>query len=316
VVLGAQLLPATPVDVGLYVAYSLTVRTDPLDSSSIKTYLGGVSAWHEQAREATGLPLINPVKSRLVRSIINVALKRYKKKSKAKLPFSFAQWSRIMQQGFKSTASGEHQRLFMCFATLGPLRPSACSRICVKYRISGRGQIIFHKDSQLRIITDDPAWEHPYIAAEVFTDKNLDARKMRTIVIPHSALGIRPVSMLQDYILQRRPPSGGFLFAAPRGKSFRSTRYSNFSLALRKAYKTALPRATDVKCFAGGSPRKTLAQLIWDAGYSKRILADVGGWALRADAVDIYFKTQGHQILSLLHGLGQRLRRRGHSPRE
>jgi hypothetical protein len=135
------------------------------------------------------------------------------------------------------------------------------------------------------------------------------------VVIPHSALGARPVQLLRDYLLLRRPPSGGFLFAAPRGKSFRETRYSNFNEALRKAYIKAFPDATDAKRYAGGSPRKTLAQLIWDAGYSKRILADVGGWALRTDAVDIYFQTQGHQILQLLHGLGKRLKRRGHAPR-
>jgi hypothetical protein len=314
-VLGAQLLPASPVDVGLYIAYSLTVRPEPLDSTSIQTYLGGVSAWHEQAREATGLPLVNPIKTRMVRSIISVALKRYKKRSKAKLPFSLAQWSGIMQRGFKATASGDHQRLFLCFATLGPLRPSACSRICVKYRVSRQGQLIFRNSSQLKIITNDPSWEHPYISAEVFTDKNLDARKTRTVVIPHSALGIKPVKMLRDYLLQHRPPSGGFLFAAPQGRFFRSTRYSNFSNALRKAYSTAFPDASDIKKYAGGTPRKTLSQLIWDAGYSKRILADVGGWALRTDAVDIYFKTQGHQILHLLHGLGRRLQRKGHAPR-
>ena len=46
-----------------------------------------------------------------------------------------------------------------------------------------------------------------------------------------------------------------------------------------------------------------MAQWLWDAGHSKRVIADVGGWRTREDAVDGYFRTQGAAVLRILRAL-------------
>ena len=50
------------------------------------------------------------------------------------------------------------------------------------------------------------------------------------------------------------------------------------------------------------SGRKTLAQLLWDRGFSRRLIADAGGWFLKKEAM-LYFKTALHVILAALASL-------------
>jgi hypothetical protein len=53
------------------------------------------------------------------------------------------------------------------------------------------------------------------------------------------------------------------------------------------------------------SGRKSLAQWLWDDGHCRRIIADAGGWFLKRDAVDMYFKTARHIILSAVKNVGR-----------
>ena len=55
------------------------------------------------------------------------------------------------------------------------------------------------------------------------------------------------------------------------------------------------------------SGRKSLAQWLWDDGHCRRIIADAGGWFLKRDAVDMYFKTARHHILLAVAGIGAKL---------
>ena len=55
------------------------------------------------------------------------------------------------------------------------------------------------------------------------------------------------------------------------------------------------------------SGRKSLAQWLWDDGHCRRIIADAGGWFLKRDAVDMYFKTARHIILNAVKSIGRSL---------
>ncbi|KAK3239210.1 hypothetical protein CYMTET_50845 [Cymbomonas tetramitiformis] len=59
----------------------------------------------------------------------------------------------------------------------------------------------------------------PYVRGQLRFDKHADARKPRRFYLPEEvpALGVRPVELLEDYILRERVPSGGLLLTAPKG---------------------------------------------------------------------------------------------------
>ena len=58
-----------------------------------------------------------------------------------------------------------------------------------------------------------------------------------------------------------------------------------------------------LKMLGTHSGRKTLAQLLCDKGFSRRLIADAGGWFLKKEAMDLYFKTAMHVILMALADL-------------
>ena len=96
-------LPASPELVLGYVAYSLVERPFVLDSGTVDSYLGGVRAWHEQAKEETkgcGSGVLNPCRTPTVRAAMRVALKDYKKDSEAMRPLDLAEWTGMMARGF------------------------------------------------------------------------------------------------------------------------------------------------------------------------------------------------------------------------
>eukprot|EP00873_Tetraselmis_striata_P019885 jgi/Tetstr1/440149/TSEL_028506.t1 len=49
--------------------------------------------------------------------------------------------------------------------------------------------------------------------------------------------------------------------------------------------------------------RKSLAQWLWDGYRSARVIAHVGHWACRQDALDAYFKTSATEIIRLIAAL-------------
>ncbi len=109
-----------------------------------------------------------------------------------------------------------------------------------------------------------------------------------------------------------RPPSGGPLFAKPTKKGFAS-KGSNASADIKRAYKRTCSHgaieydAAIHDSLGTHSGRKSLAQWLWDEGHCRRIIADAGGWFLKRDAVDLYFKTARHIILGAVAGIGTKL---------
>jgi len=290
--------------ISLYCVWAFTFRNPTLDASTVQTYLNGVSGWHEQARQETGLPLLNPKKTSSVRLTLAVALRHYKKPSKAKRPISIEQWKAVFSTAFANTRSGKHQQLVLLLCTLGPLRPTASSRIVVKYSITRNGELLFHSDSDIKIIQSDSSNIHPYILVYIRRDKNVTSRNPREHFIPHYFLGFKPVQILQKYLLEQRPPSGSYLLSAPIGKTgFRTTKYTAQGKAISTAFARTFPGHPLIPFVSGGTPRKSLAQWLWDAGHERRLIADIGGWATTHDAVDGYFRTQGKKILQVLMSL-------------
>ena len=43
------------------------------------------------------------------------------------------------------------------------------------------------------------------------------------------------------------------------------------------------------------SGRKTLSQLLWEHGFSRQLIADAGGWYIKREAVDLYFRTSAQR---------------------
>eukprot|EP00238_Polyblepharides_amylifera_P000975 CAMPEP_0196572842 /NCGR_PEP_ID=MMETSP1081-20130531/2821_1 /TAXON_ID=36882 /ORGANISM="Pyramimonas amylifera, Strain CCMP720" /LENGTH=355 /DNA_ID=CAMNT_0041890303 /DNA_START=887 /DNA_END=1954 /DNA_ORIENTATION=- len=297
-------LPTTGPILVLYVIWALTWRPQGiLDSSTVVTYLNGLSTWHEQARAATGFNMVNPKKTAEVRSALRVAIKHYKKPSCAKRPMTIAQWTLMLKSGFKDTRSGRHQQLCLLLCTLGPLRPSASAHLRCLYRVVGN-KLVFSKDSDVKIVTGDATDDRPYVLIRVRKDKNVTSANPRYHYIPDKCLGVQCVLLLAEYLLVERPPSGSYLLSAPIGKSaFRLTRYTAQGASFRKAFERVFPNDPFAQYVSGGSPRKSLAQWLWDNGQERRLIADVGGWFTGQDAVDSYFKTQGIRILQVLRDL-------------
>ena len=57
-----------------YIAYSLMERGFILDAATVDIYLGGVRAWHEQAKFETGGAVVNTVATTAVRTALRIAL--------------------------------------------------------------------------------------------------------------------------------------------------------------------------------------------------------------------------------------------------
>lgn len=304
-----------------YIIWSVSMREPTLDASTIKNYCQGVSAAHEFLRAALRLPsLLNPMRTARVRRLLSVAMNEYKKPSKAKHYWTTREFKGMLRHGFDlATRSGRHRRLALWVHTLGVVRKSAGGRLRVQYRIAtgsrGEKKVVWSSTSSVRVCRDDHI---SYIKVLVTKDKNVQAWKHRTTYIPArvKALDLNPVHELERYIMEERPPSGGFLLAAPLGKKgWRSTPYSNQSNAFKGAYAKArglAAGAPEAEMYGSQSCRKSMAQWLWDDDWDKRVIADHGGWALQRDAVDIYFKTGRVKMLWAVAHLGhvQRARRK------
>ncbi|XRB11718.1 hypothetical protein RI054_03g15510 [Pseudoscourfieldia marina] len=80
----------------------------------------------------------------------------------------------------------------------------------------------------------------------------------------------------------------------------------SFAKVWRDTFRRMFPSQLDKKV-ASHSGRKTLATLLWNDGWCRRVIADAGGWFMKRDAVDLYFKTDPDTILYALSHLGERL---------
>ncbi|KAK3255670.1 hypothetical protein CYMTET_35159 [Cymbomonas tetramitiformis] len=158
-------LPATAKDVLGYCGYAVELREYRLDSSSVRTYIVGVSAWHTELDEV------------------------------------------VQACGLVDSAGERYLRVFY------RLRESASGGVTIEFLsppdLSIPHVVVVRGDGDLG----------PYVRGRLEKDKNVDARKPRYFYMPEHipGLGISPVAMLEEYVIVEGVPSGGLLFAAPKG---------------------------------------------------------------------------------------------------
>ena len=189
----------------------------------------------------------------------------------------------------------------------------AAKHLKCTYTLHQDGSVSYDKDSHVRVVRPRDGGRHDaYILLKVTNDKNLKRGQSRLHPIPFEAMGVRPVELLEHYLREIRPPSGGYLLSAPKGlrHAFYDGMYTAFCPAVRSAFEKAFP-GVDSEYIGGSSPRKCMPQWMHEAGHSLEEIADVGGWSLRAklDAVHHYFKTKLPQQLAIKRGLLDRVRR-------
>ena len=317
-------LPATRDVVIAFAMYELCWRD--LDSSSITNMIIALGDYHEHIRQVfqrayphITIKFTNPINNEEVRNMVDTLSSNYKKKSQARVSVSIVQARAMFDKGFNcAEIRGLHHRLSVMLCLLGMLRQKAATSLIVKYRLvpddfTGKLQLVFQEGSDICVTSAPDCGE--YIAINVDVDKNVNALKRRQAFIPDEvpALNLRPVQMLREYLLCARPPSGGYLLSAPLGKkakSFRANRFTAMADVFKKAFSAVFPADPMVKLIGSHSGRKSLSQWLWDDGHCRRIIADAGGWFLKRDAVDLYFKTAPRTILSAVRNIGSSLLRR------
>ena len=98
---------------------------------------------------------------------------------------------------------------------------------------------------------------------------------------------------------------------APHLFAFNNNAYTASCELNKRAFKRAFELAEkwELDLFGGGSPRKTLAQLLWAVTGDRGVVVDFGGWAIGKEesAVDSYFKVTTAQRLRILQNLLQKL---------
>jgi hypothetical protein len=313
---GVAPLPAAPELLRGYIYHCTHDRG--LDAGTVSGRLSAVSDWHRRQSSALTrvgrAPLPNAVREAPVADVMAVVRRLAKTGRRGRLGLSKTEFAAILRAGFDlSCASGHHRRLALVISTLGCLRRRAAVHLRVCYEVDASGQLVFLPTSEVYIARDlDIGGE--YIGLRVLVDKNVDSRIDANAYIPEcvGSLGVRPVDLLRDYLLRFRPPSRGYLLSAPRSRAlgpatFNAGAYTCLGSAYRAAFLRAFPdatgRTTDISRVSSHSGRKSLSQWLWDAYSSQRLIADVGHWRCRKDAVQIYFHTSRATILRCIAGL-------------
>ena len=305
-------LPAQEMDVSLWLV-DCVKRDDRIDSTTAESYMAGVAAYHVQAGSATEGKVRNPTKGYAVRSVLKVVRKHYKLESKAQRPLSMAEWLGMWNRGFdlgEDSRKVKHARLAMVIATFGPFRAVAWRALKVTYKVRG-GAVTFPPGSDVQIVRDG-SWKGPYIMIKSIVDKNVDSSKVRKVPIPAVVMGVHTVRLLQDYLVSMRPPSGGYLLAAPVGQQkWSKAKFSSMGKLVKGAFARAFPGmpATGV---AGNSFRKSWAQWMKRVSCTDSEVVDICGWSrtalLKATGTQvIYQKTEIDSQLLIKEQMQKRL---------
>ena len=268
--------------------------------------------WHRRQSAQVELlsrePLADPLDSPAVRDLLVGLRRRHASPAKGRRALSKPEWLGIFARGFSLDATGLHHRLCFMLLTLACLRRGAATQLRVVYAVEG-GRVVFDPSSHVRVLHDPHLAMH-YISIRIDVDKNVregDDEVFAYIPARFDHLSVRPVEVLLDYLLRVRPPSGSYLLSPPRSRSLPATSfwprpYRAMAGAFQQAYRRAFPaaREADVTRVGSHSGRKSLAQWLWDAYGSIRLIADVGHWARSKDAVNIYFCSSRQVILRCL----------------
>lgn len=208
-----------------------------------------------------------------------------------------------------------HARFALTLLVLGMLRKNVLERLRVRYRLAPDGSLLLLPESDIRVLFNDDLQQH-YLSVRVPGDKNLEGVRYAAIPEVVPGLGLSPVLEFCTFLRAGlAPPSGDFFFHAPVGhatafyphKEPPEKGYTQFASLVKRMYKAAFPAAQDVERYASHSGRKTLCQLLFDAGYPLRLLADAGGWSFgKAEALHRYFSCSVLTILRAVASIGVR----------
>eukprot|EP00854_Cymbomonas_tetramitiformis_P011395 gene11395-biopygen11696 len=142
------------------------------------------------------------------------------------------------------------------FCTLGCLRVNGTCFLRVFFRVitvGSRASIQFispptDKYCPHVVVVRNGEEQSPYVRGQLVFDKNADARKPRRFYMPNEipATGIRPVEVLEEYLLAEPVDTGALLFVAPKGISGWYTGPYRGHGAFKKAYARAFPDAIDL----------------------------------------------------------------------
>ena len=311
---GLPPLPLSPQALQLWVTHGLATRK--LDSSTVKLRVLAVGDVYDYCRSHLHMRhLRSPLRDPQIVELLRVVGVNFKKPGGGSIAISAAELYGLFAHGFvSSTRRGRWARNFAMFLNFGMLRQTAVHALVIVYELDETGSVRFLPGSDIQL------YHHPQFGASclevcISSDKNMNAQKAaregrgRSAFIPYDIpkLGVSPGADLLDYLRTERPRSGGRLFAYPhkRGSGFAEQPTSVFNSMLRAAYRRAFPSVSQeyLRLLGSHSGRKTLAQLLWDRGFSRRLIADAGGWFLKKEAMDLYFKTAAHVILTALAGL-------------
>ena len=289
-----------------------------LAPSTIAGVISGISDWHRRQAASTslaGLPsLANPCSHASVTGLLQTLKKvTARRAAKSRLPITMAEFAGMMRRGFHlHRAWGHHRRLCLLISTLGCLRRTAVTQLRVSYTVDG-SVVSFTDDSDVEVLWH-PELRERYIRLHIRLDKNVAPGREVYTYIPERvpALGVSPVQDLLAYVLRFRPPSGGYLFSAPKTAAlgpgpFHSTPYTQLGPAFREAFLTAFPlratRSVDASRVASHSGRKSLCQWLWDMSVHSRLIIDIGHWAVPKDAFNLYFLSSPAVILKTIRDL-------------
>jgi hypothetical protein len=301
-----QALPATPTLLRGYISHC--VRDLHLEPATVVGRLRGVANWH--ARQASSFPhlrALNPCRDPTILTLMAHITKDHQHLHHSRLPITIPEFAGIYAAGFDlAHAAGHHRRLALMISNLGCLRRKAATHLTVLYTIR-EGRLHFDSRSPVSI-QYCTTLGCEYICLRIYQDKNVNTNQEVYTYIPPSLRsfpGLHPVDILRAYIITFRPPSGGYLLAAPRTRGVGQARfyeglYTNLSVAYKAAYLRAYPqgRSVDISRVASHSGRKSLATWLWDRYGNTRLISDVGHWATAKEhAAHLYFHTSRINIL-------------------
>ena len=91
------------------------------------------------------------------------------------------------------------------------------------------------------------------------------------------------MELLQAYLVEKKPPSGGYLLAAPKGKQhgWSTARFSGMIKWVTGAFARAFPEKLALGV-GGSSLRKSWAQWMKRVGCTELEVVDVCGWSRAA----------------------------------
>lgn len=311
--MGVRAYPPAVHDLELFVAHALTTRQPVLDPASIKLTIGAISGYMIQLQRV-GLTvdppwvLENAAKSSVITNLVNTCVTNYKLPVRAKQLMSVEVLCEVLFKGFdNSTRYGLHQLVFFILSMCLPCRPGGVAHIKISYTVFG-DRVCTTENSDIRFYPEGtPIWRRAYILVRIACEKNVTPDNPAWRPIPGVMLGRNIYSIIHDYVLTQRPPSGGYMMVAPKspqGKTFHDTPYTNFNPAFQKAVSRGLNGALDARDYGGGTPRKSFAQWMNATGVPRHVMADICGWSLRnRDAMDGYMKTTPEMVLRVKSSL-------------